>query len=75
MCLNCGCMRAHDDMGKPEINLTYEDLRRAADGNGMNVDKVLAVIAQTAAKDRGDHATEYDSVTQPVAAPAEGGRT
>jgi hypothetical protein len=25
MCLNCGCMRAHDDMGKPGINLTYED--------------------------------------------------
>ena len=25
MCLNCGCMRAHDDMGKPGVNLTYEE--------------------------------------------------
>jgi hypothetical protein len=27
MCLNCGCMRAHDHMGKPGVNLTYEDKR------------------------------------------------
>ena len=29
MCLNCGCMRAHDDMGKPGLNITYEALKRA----------------------------------------------
>lgn len=75
MCLNCGCMRAHDDMGKPDLNLTYEDLRRAADGNGMSVDKVLETIARTAAKDRTDHATEYGSAAQPAAAPAEVERT
>jgi hypothetical protein len=42
MCLNCGCMRAHDDMGEPEINITYEDVKRAADANGMTVDATLA---------------------------------
>ena len=59
MCLNCGCMQAHDDMGKPGINLTYEDLKRAAAANGMTVDATLAMIAQTSKKDRGDHSAEY----------------
>jgi len=59
MCLNCGCMRAHDDMGKPVINITYEDVKRAADGNGMTVDATLAMIARTSDKDRGDHPAEY----------------
>jgi hypothetical protein len=31
MCLNCGCMRAHYDIGKPGVNITYEDVKRAAD--------------------------------------------
>ena len=26
MRLNFGCMRAHEDMGKPGINITYEDV-------------------------------------------------
>ena len=59
MCLNCGCMRAHDDMGKPGINITYEDVRRTADANGMTVDNTLAMIARTSDKDRADHAAEY----------------
>ncbi len=59
MCLSCGCMRAHDDMGKPGINITYEDARRAADANGMTVDDTLAMIARTSDKDRDDHAAEY----------------
>ena len=59
MCLNCGCMRAHDDMGKPEVNITYQDLKRAADANGSTVDDVLETIARTADKDRGDHQSEY----------------
>ena len=59
MCLNCGCMRAHDDMGEPEINITYEDVKRAADANGMTVDATLAMIARTSDKDRGDHPAEY----------------
>lgn len=59
MCLNCGCMRAHDDMGKPGINITYEDVKRAADANAMTVDATLAMIARTSGKDRGDHPAEY----------------
>jgi hypothetical protein len=65
MCLNCGCMRAHDDMGKPGINITYEDVKRAADANGMSVDDALETIQQTADRDRGDHPREYQAgVTQ-----------
>jgi hypothetical protein len=60
MCLNCGCMRAHDDMGKPDVNLVYEDLRRAADAGGTTVDEVLETIARTADKDRADHRAEYE---------------
>ena len=59
MCLNCGCMRAHDDMGKPEINITYEDVKRAADANKMTVDATLAMIARTSDMDRADHPAEY----------------
>ncbi len=59
MCLNCGCMRAHDDMGKPEINITYENIKRAAAGNDMTVDATLAMIAKTAEHDRREHPIEY----------------
>jgi hypothetical protein len=59
MCLNCGCMRAHDDMGKPGVNLVYEDVKRAADANGKTVDETLDTITRTAAKDRSDHSAEY----------------
>ena len=34
MCLTCGCMQAHLEMGD---NVTYEDLKRIADGNGKTV--------------------------------------
>ena len=60
MCLNCGCMRAHDDMGKPGVNIIYEDVRRAAEANGTTVEQAFATIAKTAEKDRGDHPKEYD---------------
>lgn len=59
MCLNCGCMQAHDDMGKPGVNLIYEDVKRAADANGKTVEETLETISRTAAKDRGDHPDEY----------------
>jgi hypothetical protein len=59
MCLNCGCMRAHDDMGKPNVNLVYEDIKKAADANGKTVEETLDTIARTAAKDRVDHPAEY----------------
>ena len=59
MCLNCGCMRAHDDMGKPGVNITYEDLQRAAEANGQSIDETLETIARTSERDRGDHPQEY----------------
>ena len=33
MCLTCGCMDAHKQMGK--ANITYEDVKAAADENGQ----------------------------------------
>jgi hypothetical protein len=54
-------MRAHDDMGKPGVNITYEDLKRAADANDASVDDALATIARTAEHDRSDHPAEYGS--------------
>lgn len=59
MCLNCGCMRAHDDMGRPGTNIIYEDVKKAADANDMTVEATLAMIAQTSHKDRVDHPAEY----------------
>ena len=52
-------MRAHDDMGKPRINITYEDVKRAADENSMTVEQTLETIAKTVDKDRGDHPAAY----------------
>lgn len=59
MCLNCGCMHAHDDMGKPGVNITYEDVKRAADANSKSVDETMETIARTSDKDRADHPDEY----------------
>jgi hypothetical protein len=56
MCLTCGCMDAHKVMGD---NITYEDLKRVADGNGNTVEETLETIRRTADKDRGDHPGEY----------------
>ena len=75
MCLNCGCMRAHDDMGKPGINITYEDVKRAADANRMTVAKALGTISRTSAKDLADHPAEYDAVATPATPSAAGART
>jgi hypothetical protein len=46
-------------MGKPDINITYEVVKRAADANGMTVPATLAIIATTATRDRRDHPAEY----------------
>lgn len=59
MCLTCGCMDAHKVMGD---NVTYEDLKRIADGNGKSVDETLEIVAQTADRDRKDHEQEYSGV-------------
>jgi hypothetical protein len=57
MCLTCGCMDPHREMG--EANITYEDIKRAADENGRSVEETLQIFDRTAQKDRGEHAQEY----------------
>ncbi len=59
MCLDCGCGAAHDDMGEPDIHITYEDLKRAAEANGQSVSEVLKTIAETARRDASAHPAEY----------------
>ena len=57
MCLTCGCMQAHLEMG--EHNITYEDLKLAADENGRSVAETIAIMERTEAKDREEHPPEY----------------
>jgi hypothetical protein len=52
-------MDAHKVMGD---NVTYEDLKRMADGNGKSVDETLDIVRRTADIDRGRHQQEYSSV-------------
>ena len=59
MCLTCGCMDAHLEMG--EANITYDDIKKAADENGRSVQETLEIFQRTADKDRGEHAEEYAS--------------
>jgi hypothetical protein len=57
MCLTCGCMDAHLEMG--ESNITYEDIKRAADENSRSVAETIEIMQKTEAKDRQEHAKEY----------------
>ena len=57
MCLTCGCMQAHLEMGTH--NIRYEDVKAAADENGKSVAETLDIIHRTVDTDRGDHAEEY----------------
>jgi hypothetical protein len=43
MCLNCGCGQPDDDHGN-EANITMDDLRRAGEANGQDVDQTVANI-------------------------------
>jgi hypothetical protein len=65
MCLTCGCMDAHREMG--EANITYEDIKRAADENGQSVEETLRTFEATAAKDRREHSQEYAPTPGPAA--------
>ena len=56
MCLTCGCMDAHKVMGD---NITYEDLKRIATGNGRSVDQTIKIANKTAEIDRAKHEAEY----------------
>ena len=57
MCLTCGCMQAHLEMG--QHNIRYEDVKAAADENGNSVAETLDIIDRTVAIDRDEHAEEY----------------
>ena len=57
MCLTCGCMDAHLEMG--EANIRYEDVKAAADENGLSVEETLEIMERTAARDRSAHPKEY----------------
>jgi hypothetical protein len=50
-------MDAHREMG--EHNITYEDIKRAADENGTSVEETLQTFDRTADKDRQEHRQEY----------------
>jgi hypothetical protein len=50
-------MEAHKQMG--ESNITYEDVKAAADENGRTVDETLDIVQRTVEKDRQDHSAEY----------------
>ena len=58
MCLTCGCMDAHLEMG--DKNIRYEDVKAAADENGRSVAETVDIIERTIAKDRGEHSQEYE---------------
>jgi len=59
MCMDCGCGMAHDDMGEPDVHITYERIKKAADANGQTVREALETIQRTADRDRAQHAQEY----------------
>jgi hypothetical protein len=60
MCLNCGCHKAHDDHGNP-ANITYDDVKKAAEANGMGVAASIAMMLETAEEDRVSHRDEYET--------------
>jgi FixJ family two-component response regulator len=49
-------MQAHLEMGD---NMTYEDLKRMADGNDRSVAETLEIVRRTVELDRADHEHEY----------------
>ena len=57
MCLTCGCMDAHKQMG--HSNIRYEDIKRAADENGRTVAETLEIFDKTLDIDRPKHKGEY----------------
>ncbi len=62
MCLTCGCMDAHKEMG--EANLTYEDLKSAADENHRAVEETVEVMTRTLEVDRAAHPSEYQTTAR-----------
>ena len=63
MCLTCGCMDAHMEMG--EANITYDDVKKAAESNGHSVAETFDIVEQTIARDHQNHPNEYAKETSP----------
>jgi hypothetical protein len=57
MCLTCGCMDAHLEMG--EHNITFEDVEKAAKENGRSVRETFAIMDRTHDRDHREHPEEY----------------
>ena len=57
MCLTCDCGDAHLEMG--ESNITYEDIKRAADENGRSVAETLEIMDRTEGSDKKQHPDEW----------------
>ena len=57
MCLTCGCMDAHLEMGDKDVR--YEDIAAAAKPDGRTVAETFDIVEKTIAKDRSDHPQEY----------------
>lgn len=62
MCLTCGCMDAHKDMG--ESNIRYEDVERAAKENDRSVAETFEIMDKTRERDRSEHPQEYATASQ-----------
>ena len=63
MCLTCGCMDVHLDMGEGKIR--YEDVERAAKENGRSVAETFEIMDKTRERDRGQHPKEYATIGEP----------
>lgn len=57
MCLTCGCMDAHLEVGDKDIR--YEDIAAAAEQNDLSIAEIFDIVERTIAKDRVDHPQEY----------------
>jgi hypothetical protein len=52
MCLTCGCGEPHKEMG--DENITYDDIKRAADANDMSVAETLSKLQVAADVERNE---------------------
>ncbi len=50
MCLTCGCGEPNKKMG--DANITYDDVKRAADENGLSVAEAVDKISEAATYDQ-----------------------
>ncbi len=56
MCLTCACGEPDKEMG--EANITYEDIKRAAEENGLSVAETVAKSGQAVTFDEEQHSQQ-----------------